>query len=467
MTDAQEKIEDAELVVEDAQEEIYAVTPSFVRDLIRALERKQAERVRELVLPLHEADMADVLELLRTRERRLLIEFLGDDLPSEVLSELDEGVRDSVIDILGPKAVAKAVQELDADDAVYLLEDLDDHEAKVILDQLPQEDRQELEEGLQFEEETAGRLMQRAYVALGPGWTVGHTIDFLRDSDDVPDEFYEIFVVDGEDHPLGTVPLNKIMRTKRPVPLSDIMEEEQTTIPVGMDQEEVAYLFEQYNLVSAAVIDDNGRQVGVITVDDVVDVIKDEAEEDILSLAGVRDAEVSDSIMETTRGRFPWLLINLGTAILASAVIALFEGTIQQAVSLAILMPIVASMGGNAGTQTLTVSVRALATRDLTATNALRIIWREVVVGGLNGIAFAILMGGCAGLWFEDWVLGGVLAMAMIINMIVAGLSGILVPLGLEKANVDPALASSVFVTTVTDVVGFFAFLGLAAMLLL
>jgi magnesium transporter len=309
--------------------------------------------------------------------------------------------------------------------------------------------------------------MQRDFIAVAEYWTVGQTIDYMRESDDLPDEFYEIFVVDPAFRPVGTVPLNRAMRTKRPVMVRQIMNTEQKLIPVDMDQEEVAYMFSQYDLLSAAVVDDNGRLVGMITADDVMEVIEEEAEEDIMRLAGVGEVDLYDSVLNTTRTRFAWLLVNLGTAILASIVIALFDATIEQIVALAILMPIVASMGGNAGTQTLTVAVRSLAARELTPTNALRVVNKETLVGLVNGVLFAVLISIVAAVWFRDFALGGVLAAAMVINMVVAALSGILVPIGLDRVGIDPAVASSVFVTTITDVVGFFAFLGLAALILL
>lgn len=447
-------------------EDVYPLTPDFVRDVVEALDGGEAERVRALVAPLHAADLADLIGLLRSDERRRLIEMLGAELDPEVLSELDETVRDEVLRILDPQHLAAAVAQLDTDDAVYLLEDLDEERQRAILRAMSAHDRAAIEQGLAYPEYTAGRLMQREAVFVPPFWTVGQTIDYLRADEELPEEFYEIFVVDPAFHPVGTVPLSRVIRTRRAARIDEIMDRDLTTIPARMDQEEVAFLFEQYNLVSAPVVDDDGRLVGIITIDDVVDVIREEASEDILRLGGVGEGYLSDNVLRTTRRRFSWLFVNLLTAILASLVIAQFDATIEQVVALAVLMPIVASMGGNAGTQTLTVAVRALAANDLTPTNALRVINRELLVGLVNGILFAVLMGAIGTLWFASPLIGAILAAAMIINMIVAGLAGILVPLTLDRLGIDPAVASSVFVTTVTDVVGFFAFLGLATWIL-
>ena len=443
------------------------LTPDFVNRVMKALDRGDATIVCELVAPLRPADQAELLELVRPDELRLLVQMLGNDLDPEVLSELEEAVRDDVIELMAPKDIAAAIQEMDSDDAVYVLEDMDEDEQREVLDQMEPHEREVIERTLEYPEDSAGRIMQRELVAVPPFWDVGQTIDFMRDAGDLPDDFYEIFVVDPSYQPVGTVPLSRLLRTKRPVTIADIMDDEQTLISVSMDREDVARLFEKYDLISAAVVDENDRLVGVVTVDDIVEIIAEEASEDIRRLGGIVSEEsVSDTVMETTRNRFSWLFVNLLTAILASLVIAIFDGTIEQMVALAVLMPIVASMGGNAGTQTMTVAVRALATRDLVPLNTGRIVTREVMVGLLNGIVFAVLMGTAGGLWFQDFLLGGVLAAAMIINMVLAGLAGILVPLALDRFGADPAIASSVFVTTVTDVVGFFAFLGLAGLVL-
>lgn len=443
-----------------------ALSPGFVRSVVDAVDRADAPQARELVLPLRPADLAELFELLRNEEREVLVGMLGSDLNPEVLSELDESVRDHVIELLDPKDIAAALTEMDSDDAVYLLEDMDEEEQRLILDQLPASERAALEQSLDYPDYSAGRLMQRELVAVPPYWDIGQTIDYLREAKELPDEFYEIFVVDAAYKPCGTVPLSRLMRTKRPVKISDIMETEQTLIPVGMDQEEVALQFSKYDLISAAVVDEAGRLVGVITVDDIVEVISEEAAEDIRLLAGVGEEAISDTVFQTSRSRVPWLLVNLVTAVIAASVIALFDGTIEQMVALAVLMPIVASMGGNAGTQTMTVTVRALATRDLVPFNASRTILREFWVGIVNGCVFALLLGVLVALIFGNQWLGVVFASAMMINLVVASLTGILVPLGLDKVGADPAVSSAVFVTTMTDVVGFFSFLGLAALVL-
>jgi magnesium transporter len=442
-----------------------ALHPHFVREVVDALDRGAVATLKEKLSGLHAADLADLIGLIRPEDRTALVTTLGKDvLTPEVLSELDEDVRDEVLPHLAPQAIAEAVQALDTDDAVYLLEDLDEAQKRAVLARIPESDRAALELPLHYPENAAGRLMQREVVAVPPLWTVGQTIDYLRETEELPSEFFEIFVVDAASKLLGTVQTSRLVRTKRPVLIGDIMDPEPTVVPATMDQEEVAYLFEQYHLVSAPVVDDGKRLVGMITVDDIVDVIQEEMTEDILALGGVRDAEtMTSTVIDTTRARFSWLFVNLLTAILASIVIGFFDATIEQVVALAILMPIVASMGGNAGTQTLTVAVRAIATRELTPANALRIIYREALVGSLNGIIFAALMGLIAVLWFESSAIGVIIGLAMIINLLAAGLAGILIPLGLHRAGVDPAVSSAVFLTTVTDVVGFSTFLGLAA----
>ena len=379
------------------------------------------------------------------------------------LTEVDEAIRLDIVDNLPNEQIAQAVQELDSDDAVYILEDLDQEDQDEILAQLPFTERIRLRRSLAYPEESAGRRMQTEFVAVPPFWTVGQTIDYMREDKNLPERFSQIFVIDPTFKLLGAIDLDQVLRTKRTVKVEDIMHETRHAIPATMDQEEAAREFEQYDLLSAAVVDENERLVGVLTIDDVVDVIQQEAEEDLMRMGGVGDEELSDTVMTTSRARLPWLMVNLGTAILASLVIGLFDATIQQMVALAVLMPIVASMGGNAATQTMTVTVRALATKDIDIYNASRIIRREATVGLLNGAFFAVTVGIIAGLWFSDPALGQIIAVAMIINMVAAALAGILIPLVLDRVGADPAIASSVFVTTVTDVVGFFAFLGLAS----
>ena len=447
--------------------EAYPLTPDFVRQVSDALEADVTATVLALVEPLHEADIADLIGLMPPEARPKLIVALGPVFNPEVLSELDETVRAELLESAEPADLAAAVSQLDTDDAVDILEELDEDKRQEVLDVLPDEERTAVEEGLSYPEESAGRLMRRELVAVPQFWTVGQTIDHLRESDDLPDDFHEIFVVDPRYHPVGAIALNRIMRAKRPAAVADIMEMEPDLIPVSMDQEEVAHIFKQYNLMSAPVVDGSGRLVGVITVDDVVDVIQEEAEEDILRLAGVAEGDLNESLLQVSKTRFVWLFVNLGTAVLASWVISLFDATIEQVVALAILMPIVASMGGNAGTQTMTIAVRALATRELTSTNVLRVLNKEILISIINGVLLAVVIGVVAGLWFSDALLGGVLSAALIINLLAAGLFGILIPISLERIGIDPAVASSVFLTTVTDVVGFFSFLGLAAWILL
>jgi magnesium transporter len=463
MSSAQPPELDVDYTSQEVVEELHGLTHERVLAVTDALDNGNVELANELLDTLHTADIADLLEQIAPDHRRLLIEATRGLLDPEVLVDLEEDVLDHVVDQLGTAEVAAAVAELDIDDAVDVIEDLDADEQREVLQAVPDEERGQIELALAYPEDSAGRLMQRDLIAVPAFWTIGQMIDYLRDSDDLPDEFYEIFVVDPGHRPIGSIPLNKAMRTKRPVLLSDVMEQEPVFIQVETDQEDVAFQFQQYDLTSAPVIDASGRLVGVIMHDDVVDVISEEAEEDIMHLAGLSEGNIYSTVLNTSRRRFSWLLINLVTAVLASVVIAQFGAAIEKIVALAILMPIVASMGGNAGTQTMTVAVRALATRELTETNARRFINKELLVGVANGIIFALLAGVLAGGWFQDFALGCVIAAAMVINMIVAGLGGVLVPLGFGRLGIDPAIAASVFVTTITDVIGFLAFLGLAA----
>jgi len=448
-------------------QESFVRTQALDSAVADALDAEDAPRVRELIAPLHVADVADLLEHLPSDDRKALVEILRPTLDAKVLTHLDETVREEVIEHLGPEETAAAVVELESDDAVEIIQELDLKEQQEVLQAVPPQERAILEEGLTYPEESAGRLMQRETVVVPSYWTVGETIDFMRETDSLPKDFYDIFIVDPSHQPVGKISLSRLLRTRRPVPVTEIMLETPRIVPATMDQEEVAHLFRQYGLVSVPVVDGVGRIVGVITVDDVVDVIDEEAEEDLMKLGGVRETDIYSAVLDTTRSRFSWLFINLLTAILASIVIAFFDAEIDKLVALAVLMPIVASMGGNAGTQTLTVAVRALAMRELTMTNAWRIIGKETLVGGFNGVLFAVLAGGIAWLWFGDPLLGTVLALAMVVNLVIAGIAGAMIPIGLARSGVDPAVASSVFLTTVTDVVGFFSFLGLAALLIL
>jgi len=419
--------------------------------------------LRDAVGGLHESELGDLLEALDTEARQALVRLMGDEFDYTALTEVDEAIRLSIVDAMPNEQVAEALRELDSDDAVYILEDLDEEDRKEILDRLPFRERIRLRRSLEYPEESAGRRMQTEFVAVPPFWTVGQTIDYMRDEEELPESFAQIFVIDPSFKLQGAVDLDRILRAKRPEKIEDIMHETRHAIPAEMDQEEAAQIIEQYDLLSAAVVDANERLVGILTIDDVIDILQQEADEDIKRLGGVGDEEISDTVLTATRSRFSWLLINLATAILASCVIGLFDATIEQMVALAILMPIVASMGGNAGTQTMTVAVRALASRDIDIYNAGRIIRREVMVGLVNGVLFAVIIGAVAAVWFESVGLGGVIAIAMVVNMLAAALAGILIPLILDRFGADPAIASGTFVTTVTDVVGFFAFLGLAA----
>ena len=427
------------------------------------LDARSSKQLVGLIEPLHESELGDILEALDPSERSQLVALTGESFDFASLTEVDEAIRLQIINEMPNSMVAEAVQDLDSDDAVYILEDMEAKDQEEVLAQIPTEDQRLLRRSLEYPEESAGRRMQTEFIAVPPYWSVGQTIDFMREDDDLPDRFHEIFVVDASYKLAGYVALDKLLRTKRAVAINEIKEKNIYPVDANLDQEEAARILEQYDLLSAAVVDTAGRLVGVLTIDDVVDVIQQEADEDIKRLAGVGDEELSDSVSEIAKSRFTWLLLNLITATMASAIIGLFDATIEQMVALAVLMPIVASMGGNAGTQSMTVAVRALATKDIDSYNVTRTIRREFLVGLINGLIFALIIGVVAALWFSNSGLGIVIGIAMIVNMICAALAGILIPLILEKSGSDPAIASSVFVTTVTDVVGFFAFLGFAA----
>lgn len=440
----------------------------LVTELAGAAGDGDAPLIRSLLADVHPADIADCIEQLSWENQDAIARLCPDVFTGEVLAELVEDTRADIVEALEPAYIAEALGDLDSDDMTHVVEELDDEKRAAVLAELDAEDRQYLESSLAFEEESAGRLMQREFVAAPSFWTVGNTIDHMRKAgEDLPDLFFEVFVIDEAFKPIGGVPVSRLMRSHRNVKLSDLMNPAKIVIRPEDDQEDAAYLFEKYHLISAPVVDSDGRIAGMLTVDDIVDVIQEENKEDMLALAGVNEAGQADTVWSSVKARAPWLLVNLGTAVVASAVIALFEGAIAQLVALAVLMPIVASMGGNAGTQSLAVAVRAIASRDLTISNSMRVIWRELAAGTVNGLIFAVVMGLVAALWFNDWNLGWVIAVSMVITLAAAGLSGILVPLGLRRMGADPAVASSVFVTTVTDVVGFFVFLGLGAMVLL
>ena len=441
------------------------IRQEFVARVDRAIEAADAHALREFVVDLHEADLGDLIEALEPERRPQLIVLLGREFDFTALTEVDDTIRDEILEELAPEAVAEGVRDLDSDDAVTILQNLPKQEQEEILEQLPPPERVALARSLLYPESSAGRRMQTEFIAAPPFWSVGQTIDYMRETADLPDQFYELYVVDPAYHFQGAVPLDRLLRTKRPVLISTLMEKERRCVRATDDQEEVARLFERYDLVAAPVVDDSGRLVGVIMIDDIVDVIEEEADEDLKALGGVQgDEELSDTVWTIVKSRFPWLAANLITALVASAVIRYFEGSIQQMVALAVLMPIVASMGGNAGTQTMTVAVRALATRDLSSANAWRVVRRELLVGIVNGFGFALIMGVVAAVWFNVTDLGLVIGLAMITVLVAAALGGILIPIVLERLGVDPAVSSGPFVTTVTDVVGFFSFLGIATL---
>jgi magnesium transporter len=441
------------------------INPDFVASVADAIEEADTARLQTLVEDFHESDLGDLLEALDPDFRPRLIELLGSAFDFTALTEVDEAIREEILEGLNTSTLAEGVRDLDSDDAVTILESLDEQDKAEVLDQLPPMERVALQRSLDYPEESAGRRMQTELIAVPPFWTVGQTIDFMRDTADLPETFYEIFVIDPAGHLLGAVALDRLLRSKRPVTIQEIMNDDPDRVEATQNQEEVARLFERYNLVSAAVVDEAGRLVGVMMVDDIVDVLEEEADADIKQLGGVKsDEELSDTVFYIQRSRFPWLFANMCTAFLSAGVIRLFENSLQHMVALAILMPIVASMGGNAGTQTMTVAVRALATRELGRSNAWRIIVREALVGLLNGLLFAIIMGALAGLWFQSAEIGMVIGLALITVLIFAALGGILVPLSLNRLGVDPAVSSGPFVTTITDIVGFFSFLGIATL---
>ena len=445
----------------DAEDHLNDAWLERLRDLLHA---NDTAEIVDLMEPLHAADAGDVLEALDADERNELVRVLGDRFDFSALTEVDESVRNDIVDSMPTEDIARGVSTLDTDDAVYILEDIDAPDREEILAQMPAFERLSLRRSLDFPEDSAGRRMQIEFIAIPPFWTIGQTIDYLRSEQDLPDEFFQIYVVDADYNLLGTIALDKFLRAKRDVRIEELMSRNIITVDAAEDQEEAARTFERYDLVEVGVVDENKRLVGVLTIDDMVDVIHEEASEDIKRLAGVGDEEISDNVISAVRSRVTWLVINLFTAVVVSLVIGLFDATIEQMVALAVLMPIVASMGGNAGTQTMTITVRALAMRDLDRRRIGRLIMRELSVGFVNGVIFAILIGVVTAVRFSNISLGVVIGLAMTINMIAAGAGGILVPLGLNRLKIDPAIASSVFVTTITDVIGFFAFLGLAGL---
>ena len=423
--------------------------------------------INQTLKDLHPSDTANLIENLPYETRVKLIEIESFNIAPEIFIELNESIQSEVLHLISIDSISKIIKRLESDDAVSILENLEPDKKNLVLDKLPPKDRFLLEEGLSYPEDSAARIMQREFTAIPSDWTVGQTIDYLRESKDLPQEFLEIFIVDNDFKPIGIVPSSRVLRTPRDSKMNAIMREMPVLISVDMDKEEVGHSFENYNLVSAGVVNKNNKLVGMITADDVVIVVQEEAEEDVLRLAGVGDEEITDSVFVKTKRRFNWLLINLGTALLASWVISIFGAEIEKVVALAFLMPIVASMGGNAGMQTLAVTIRAIATKELSSSNINKIVGKEFLIGVLNGIIFAIITGVIIHLWFKQIDLSIIIAASMVLNMIVAGLFGILIPVTLKKFNIDPALASSVFVTTVTDVIGFLSFLGIGSLVFL
>ncbi|HIN07897.1 MAG TPA: magnesium transporter [Pelagibacteraceae bacterium] len=435
----------------------------FINVLSKKIKDNDTAFLNRTLKELHPSDSADLIENLIPENRTKLIEIEGFNLDPEIFIELNESIQTEIFILLSTESIVNILRRLESDNALKILENLDEKKKNTVLDKLPPKDRFILQEGLSYPEDSAARIMQREFTAIPSNWSVGQTIDYLRENKDLPEEFLEIFIVDSDFKPIGTVPSSKVLRASRDSKMNLIMSEMQVLIPVDMDKEEVGRIFENYNLISAGVVDKTNKLVGMITGDDVVTVVKEEAEEDVLRLAGVGDEEITDSVLKKTKRRFNWLLLNLFTALLATWVISKFGATIEQMVALAFLMPIVASMGGNAGMQTLAVTIRAIATKELSSGNLTQVVTKEFIIGVLNGIIFAAITALIVQLWFKEINLSILIAVAMVLNMMVAGLFGILVPVSLKKLNIDPAIASSVFVTTITDVIGFLSFLGIGA----
>ncbi len=443
------------------------LTDEFLLRVFDALDAKNAELLLALLDPLGAEDFADLVHFCSAEQRELLFDLTKTKLNPDVLPLLDETVREDVVEQMAPGQLAEAITNLETDDAVEVIENLDRQTQREVLSALPAEDRDALRTALSYPEDSAGRLMQRELLAVPDDWNSQQCVDYIRSRSELPEAFYDVFVVDSEGHTLGSVPLHRLLTAKSVTPIKEIMDEQSQRMAVTMDQKEVAYLFQRYGLVSAPVEDEQHRLVGMITIDDVIDIIEERATEELVHLSGVSEPDFYRDIVTTTRSRFTWLFVNLLTAILASWVISFFEGTLQSIVALAVLMPIVASQGGNAGTQTLAVAVRGLALRELTSVNALGFLAKEASVGAFNGLLFAGIISICAGLWYHNWIIALVIALAMIINMVAAGLAGAFIPLVLNKFKIDPAISSSALVTTVTDVCGYLAFLGLATLFLI
>ena len=435
----------------------------YIKVIAEKISINDADFISKSFDEMHPSDAADIIEHLNPNDRENLLKLNNFKIAPEVFVELNESIQSEIINHLSTESIVYILKNLESDDAIKVIENLDEKIKNDILSSLPPKDRFALLESLSFPEDSAARIMQRQFTAIPSNWSVGQTIDYLRENKDLPEEFLEIFIVDNEFKPIGSVPSSKVLRTPRDTKMQMIMNESQLSVPVDMDREEVANLFENYNLNSACVIDKNNKLVGMITSDDVLTVLKEEAEEDTLRLAGVGDEEITDGVIKKTKRRFNWLLLNLLTAILASVVIGFFQEDIEKVVALAVLMPIVASMGGNAGMQTLAVTIRTIATNQLTKNNFTQNVIKEFTIGILNGVIFAIISAIVVQLWFKDITLSLIISISMVLNMIVAGLFGILVPITLKKFKIDPAIASSVFVTTITDVIGFSSFLGIGA----
>ncbi len=447
----------------------YGLSPDLVFFLMEAISHGDIPRISDHIKKMRPADVADFINQISPEQREVLVAAMSQTLDPVILVDLEPDIKDEIFERLGAEKSAEAITKLQSDDAMQVIEDLERPGRKQILDAMSDKDKAEMEAGLAYPEDSAGRMMNTNYIAIPKNWNVGQTIDFFRSDEkkDVPNDFYEIFVLSKHGRPTGGVLLSRVLRSSRETPIKEIMEKGLITINANTDQEDVAYLFHKYDMVSVPVVDNNGKMVGIISVDDVVDVMEEEAEEDILHMGGITETDLHSSLIETVKKRFLWLFINLLTAVLASVVIAVFEGTIQNLVALAVLMPIVASMGGNAGIQTVTVAVRGLATKELTLTNVRRIVGKEIMVGMINGLGFALIVGVASYILYQNFELSLVFAMAMVGAMIIAGLAGVLIPIAFEKAGFDPAITSGVFLTTVTDVVGFFMFLGLASLMLM
>ena len=451
------------------KKEIAPVPPKFINALMDSINLNLVDKTQSLLSDLSSGEIANIIEQLDASDRKKLIFFLGSSIVPEIILELDKDIRKEIISVVGEHTFLNVVSKLDTDDLIVVLEEVDEDKRGQYLKLLPKKSQRELvKKGLKFPEDTAGRIMSTNVVSVSASWTIGKTLKFLRQKKELlPDDIFEVYILDSKKKPVGTLNLNTLVRSRINITVRDIMNTQFKTIPIDTDQEEIALGFKQNNLISAPVVDKSGKIVGQINSDDIIDIIEEEAEEDLLRLSGVQSGHIYSAVLQTIKSRFTWLLINLFTAIAASFVIAIFESSLRQVVALAILMPIVASMGGNAGTQTLTVAVRALALREITRANALRVIGKEFVVGAINGLIFAVIIGTIASYWFEMPLLGFVIAAAMILNLVIACLSGILIPLILDKTGVDPAIASTVLLTTITDIFGFFTFLGLGTIYLL